>query len=201
MTRLSLCTFYTLFLNHRVLLCLSHCIILLVMLNFGHLVKGKLLFFLIDKYLWRDMLRVCYCLLLKLLPTAFSIHWWDLTWKNDYCGVCLMVTFYFLHSIYICSLEKLSHLHVFIYSLIYTNMVVWTYYSVGYNLVPWLFILWLKLFWLLGIPSSWFLCPFGISHHFLLIFCDHKLVHIYRSCPRPGINHSFKESWFLENGV
>ena len=82
------------------------------------------------------MLRVCYCLLLKLLPTAFSIHWWDLTWKNDYCGVCLMVTFYFLHSIYICSLEKLSHLHVFIYSLIYTNMVVWTYYSVGYNLVP-----------------------------------------------------------------
>lgn len=106
------------------------------MLNFGHLVKGKLLFFLIDKYLWRDMLRVCYwpLLLLKLLPTAFSIHWWDLPWKNDYCGVCLMVTFLFPSIPFIFVHWKSYSISMYLFTY-YTNMVVWTYYSMGYNLV------------------------------------------------------------------
>lgn len=63
---------------------------------------------------------------------------------------------------------KNSLLHIFIYSIIHLNMVSWTFYSMGYDLVPSWFILWLKLlFWLLGTLSSWLLCPFDIPHLFL----------------------------------
>lgn len=109
---------------------------------------------------------------------------------------------YFLHSIYICSLEYLSLLHVFIYSFIYINMDTWTYYSVGYNLVPSLFILWPKLFWLLGIPSSWFPMSLWRIPSFFAHFLYHKLVHIY--CPGLElITHSRSPSflireWYLE---
>ena len=67
-----------------------------------------------------------------------------------------------------------------------------------------LFIL-LKLFqlWPLGVLLGWLLCPFDMPHFFehFLTFCHYKMpkysLILYFPCPSPGINHFYKESWFL----
>lgn len=78
-------------------------------------------------------------------------------------------------------------------------MFSWTFYHIGYHLVPSLFILCLKFVPALAIGNSFQLAPMSFWHipsffDYLLIFCNDKIFHIDCPCHRPGTNHLFKKS-------
>lgn len=117
--------------------------------------------FLTDKYLWIDTLR--------LLMSCFSSIFCPLILAS--IGGILHATVITVVFAYLWSFKSPSfHLRLligeaasspYVYYISYINVMY--IYSMGYNLVPSLFILWLKFFWLLGTPS-WLPSPFDTSH-------------------------------------
>ena len=112
--------------------------------------------------------------------------------NSYYCGVCLMITFYFSHSYFYWSHFYIPSL-LFIYSI---NLFVLVgtrgllFYSRGYNpiLSPFMFLLKLFQLWALGAPLGGLLCPFNILPSF---FC---LGHILFYFLRPHLWH-MESSW------
>lgn len=59
---------------------------------------------------------------------------------------------------------------------LYPYMSMDSYFIQGYNLLSFILVLKLSQIWLVGVPSSWSLCPFGISSSFSEHFHAFRLI-------------------------